>query len=194
MICNGCTYCFKPTYLSIHPLCHRKRNENGDEKKVLPAFKSNQSKHHRQKSLIPTPAAPGLSSCLQIRKEQFKSITQRHHIRIRVALQLIPLRDDLDSPAIQLRILARLEAEVEIARVLAVDAEGVSGAAWIGYCIGCQPALWIGADGMSASCSWPFTYTFIYFEEKCSMKTCDLSKGFFRVLPASALLPSWNFS
>ena len=58
-------------------------------------------------------------------KHGLKSILQRPHIRIRVLLQLKRIRNDFDGPVHLLGGLTCLEAEIEVAWELAVDAEGV---------------------------------------------------------------------
>ena len=51
------------------------------------------------------------------------------------------MRDDLDGPILQLRVLAGFEAEEEVARVLGIDAEGVDGAFGVRFRVGGQPSL-----------------------------------------------------
>jgi len=54
-----------------------------------------------------------------------------------MSLQLESIGDDFDGPAGQRRRLAGLEADVEIAWVLGIDAEGVHGTLWVcfGVCL-----------------------------------------------------------
>lgn len=44
--------------------------------------------------------------------------------------------DDLDGPILQLRVLPGFEAEVEVARVFGVDAEGVDATFGVGFRVG----------------------------------------------------------
>ncbi len=46
------------------------------------------------------------------------------------------MRYDLDGPILQLRVLASLETEEEVAWVFGVDAEGVDGAFGVGFGVG----------------------------------------------------------
>ncbi|KFZ16371.1 hypothetical protein V502_05134 [Pseudogymnoascus sp. VKM F-4520 (FW-2644)] len=70
------------------------------------------------------------------RKPKLKPIAQRAHIRVRVLEQLKGVGDDLDGPGVELGVLPALEAQVEVARVLGVDAEGVDGALGVGLGVG----------------------------------------------------------
>ena len=90
---------------------------------------------------IESPARQTLtnSTNLHIREKQLKSIAQRTHVRVRIALQLKPLGNDFDIPALQLGVLPGLEAEEKVAWVFRVDAKGVDGAFGVGHGVGCEP-------------------------------------------------------
>lgn len=79
---------------------------------------------------------------LHIRKQQLEPIAQRAHVRVRVALQLEALWYDLDVPVLQRGILPCFEAEVKVAGVFGVDAEGVHGAFGVGHGVGFQPFVY----------------------------------------------------
>jgi hypothetical protein len=76
---------------------------------------------------------------LHVCEEQFEAIAQTAHVRVRIPLQLVPLRDDLDRPALQRRRLTGFEAQVEISRVFGVDAESVGRARGISHDVSRQP-------------------------------------------------------
>jgi hypothetical protein len=76
-----------------------------------------------QKKLLPCNAESPSNPGLHILKEEFKPVAQIPHTRIWVPLQLEALRNDLDRPVHQLRVLARFEAQVEVSSVFGVDAE-----------------------------------------------------------------------
>lgn len=76
------------------------------------------------------------NAILHIRKKQFETITQIPHTGVRIPLQLKALWDDLDRPVHQLGMLPRLEAQVEVAWILRVDAELVDGAFGVGFGVG----------------------------------------------------------
>lgn len=73
---------------------------------------------------------------LHVREQQLEAITQRAHIGVHVLLQLKGIGHDFDGPVLHLRVLARFEAEVEVARVFRVDAEVVDGAFGVGFRVG----------------------------------------------------------
>jgi hypothetical protein len=56
-------------------------------------------------------------------------------------LQLVALRNDFDGPAVKRGLEAGFEAEMEVARVLRVDTEGIYRTGRIGLSIGFQPTF-----------------------------------------------------
>lgn len=83
-------------------------------------------------------------------KQEFEAVAQGAHVRVHGLLQLEGVGDDLDGPVLELGVLAGLEAEVEVARVFGVDAEGVHAPLRVGFRVGRQPAFWKGK--MSVFC------------------------------------------
>lgn len=81
--------------------------------------------------------------CLHVGKQQFEPIAQRAHVWVRVPLELVALRDDFDGPGVQRSILAGFEAQVEVAGMFGVDAEGVGGSSRVSFCVGFQPCIYI---------------------------------------------------
>ena len=98
------------------------------------------------------PLLPPLTR-LQVGKQQLKAITKRFHIRILVLLQLKRLRNNFDGPALQFRVQTGFEAEMEVAGVFGVDAEGVVAAFGVRFRVGCEPALWLGFVSFSSMVS-----------------------------------------
>lgn len=86
-----------------------------------------------------------------IGKKQLEAVLQRPHVRVLVSLQLETRRDNLDGPGSTWRVLACFEAEVEVARVGRVDAEGVHAALGVGFGVGSEPLL-CEALSVLASC------------------------------------------
>ena len=79
---------------------------------------------------------------MHVGKHQLEAVAQSLHIRIRVLLQLIALRNDLDRPVLQARVLACLETQVKVAGVFAIDAERICRAARVGFGIRLEPLIW----------------------------------------------------
>lgn len=77
------------------------------------------------------------STNLHICEEQFETITQCTHVRIRIALQFKALGNDFDIPALQRCILSCFEAQEEITGVLGVDTESVNGPFRICHGVSC---------------------------------------------------------
>lgn len=73
---------------------------------------------------------------------KLEAIAEGAHVRIWILHQLKGIRNDLDWPRVELGVLAGLEAEGEVSRMLLVDAEGVDGALWVGLSVCSQPAFW----------------------------------------------------
>ena len=81
-------------------------------------------------------------SRLHVGKHQLEPIAQRPHVWVRVTLQLVALGNHFNRPAVQPRVLARLETEVEVARMLRVDAEGVGRSPGVGLGVCLQPCVY----------------------------------------------------
>lgn len=75
-------------------------------------------------------------------KEELEAVAQGAHVRVHGLLQLKGMGNDLDGPVLELGMLAGLEAEMEVARVLGVDAEGVHAPFRVGFRVGRQPSFW----------------------------------------------------
>lgn len=90
---------------------------------------------------LPRPKISTPLAALHVGKKQLEPIAQRHHTRIHVPLQLEGLRNHLDRPALQLRVLAGFEAQEEIAGVFGIDAECVDGTLGVRFRVGGQPAF-----------------------------------------------------
>ena len=78
---------------------------------------------------------------LHVREQKLEAIAQRSHVRVHVLLELERLRNNFDSPVLNLGVLTSFEAQEEIARVLGIDAEIVNGSLGVGFCVGGQPSL-----------------------------------------------------
>ena len=82
-----------------------------------------------QEGAIDLPSLPPPTSSVHARPltsiQQLEPILQCPHIRISMPLQFKRIRDHLDWPRAQGRILASLEAQVEVAWMLGIEAEGV---------------------------------------------------------------------
>lgn len=83
-------------------------------------------------------------SILHIREEQLEAIAQRPHIGVHVLLELERLRNDFDSPMLNLGMLASFEAQEEIAGVFGIDTEIVDGPLGIGFGVCGQPSFYGG--------------------------------------------------
>lgn len=83
-------------------------------------------------------------SILHIREEQLEAIAQRSHIGVHVLLELERLRNDFDSPMLNLGMLASFEAQEEIAGVFGIDTEIVDGSLGIGFGVCGQPSFYGG--------------------------------------------------
>ena len=81
---------------------------------------------------------------LHIREEQLEAIAQRSHIGVHVLLELERLRNDFDSPMLNLGMLASFEAQEEIAGVFGIDTEIVDGSLGIGFGVCGQPSFYGG--------------------------------------------------
>lgn len=88
------------------------------------------SLHHSSLGLASLPSH-------HVLEKQFKPVAQCTHVRIHGFLKLERMRHHLDGPMLQLRVLARLEAQMEVARVLGVDTESVNTAFRVGFRVGC---------------------------------------------------------
>jgi hypothetical protein len=80
-------------------------------------------------------------SALHVGEQQLESIAQCPHVWIRIALQLVPLGNHLDRPAMHLRVLSGLEAKEEVSGMLGVYAEGVRRPSRVSLSIGLQPLI-----------------------------------------------------
>ena len=66
-------------------------------------------------------------------------------------MELKRLRNNFDSPMLDLSMLAGFEAQEKIARVFGVDAEIVDRTLGIGFGVGGQPSLW-GSKSAEFTC------------------------------------------
>lgn len=106
------------------------------------------------------------------RDKHLKPILQTLHIRVRILLHLKTPRNDLDTPRDDIHRRRRFEAQIEEAGVLSIDAEGVHGAAWVGFDVSVEPLFYSHCISIA-------------FKEG-EMGKCDL--------PASFFDPLWNLS
>jgi len=108
-----------------------------------PVIDQNPPKLRIQTALVPFPTStstPRFITVLhQMREDSFESVFQRTHVRVWVFLQLEGVGDNFDGPVALFRVLTSLEAQEEVAREFAVDAEGVHTAARVGLHIGGKP-------------------------------------------------------
>jgi len=74
---------------------------------------------------------------------KLEPVAQCAHVRVRIFQQFVRMWDDTHSPGIDVCILASLEAQVEVTRVLGIDTEGVDRTFGIGFRVSCQPAFCI---------------------------------------------------
>ncbi len=78
---------------------------------------------------------------LHVGEQQLEAVAQVEHAGVGGAVQLEAVGDDLDGPVHELGVLAGLEAEVEVAGVLGVEAEDVHAALRVRFRVGRQPPL-----------------------------------------------------
>lgn len=83
----------------------------------------------------PSPSSPLAGK--HVLEEEFEAVAQGAHVRVHCFLELKGVGDDFDGPVLQLGVLPRLEAQVEVARVLWVDAEGVHAPLRVRFRVGC---------------------------------------------------------
>lgn len=79
---------------------------------------------------------------LHVAEHQLEPIAQGLHVRVRVLLQLVALRNHLDGPVLETRLLTRLETKEEVAGVFGIDAESIRRATRVGLGISLEPLVW----------------------------------------------------
>lgn len=129
-----------PPTLSL-PLTHNLILLHG----LIPSLRGEYSQGERETSPVSHCAPFAFSFALDgepVLEQKFEAVAQGAHVRVHGALQLKGLGYDFDGPALELGVLAGLEAEVEVARTLGVDAESVHASFRVGFRVGRQPALW----------------------------------------------------
>lgn len=99
----------------------------------------NTKQQHTSQSLLTT-SSPLVSEL--VLEQELEAVAQGAHVRVHGVLQLKGVGDDFDGPVLELGVLPGLEAEVEVARVLGADAEGVHAPFRVSFRVGRQPAFW----------------------------------------------------
>lgn len=79
---------------------------------------------------------------LHIAEHQFEPIAESLHVWVGVLLQLVALRDHLDGPILETRVLARLETKEEVTGVFRIDTERICRATRVGLGISLEPLVW----------------------------------------------------
>ena len=87
------------------------------------------------------PPSPPVPRALHVAEQDLEAVAQGLHVHVGHLLQLEGARHDLDGPALQPGVPARLEAQAEVARVLGVEAEGVDGPPRVGLGVRGEPLL-----------------------------------------------------
>lgn len=77
----------------------------------------------------------------EIAVEDFETVCETFYVRVFSRLQLECARNNLNRPIAHWLVLAFLEKQMEIARGLVVDAEGVHAVLRIGFEIGAKPSI-----------------------------------------------------
>lgn len=104
-----------------------------------PVWSPNNNPQPLTPSVTPRPAARHLEHLALV--PQLEPVAQRPRVRVLALQQLKRVRDDAHHPRVDLGVARRLEAEVEIPRVLGVQAEGVRRPVRVGVNVRGQPFL-----------------------------------------------------